>query len=303
MFIPATVCYNASSAVLRSLGDAKTPLISLIISTVLNAGLDVLFIVTLRMGIMGTAVATGIAQIISAVFNIVVIIRKKNELYLKTIPKKTRSMDIFKIVKTGLPAALESSLLALGSLSVQRLINSFGSVTISAYTAATKIDHIAIAPIVSIGGAISVYSAQNMGAGNIERIKKGLYRTLGVLLLICLVIATSILVFKRQLLGLFIDSPESINIAEQYLVIVSIAYFVAAVMRSYLNVLRGAGDVNTSAISGIAELATRIIFAYILVIPFGIKGVWISTPIAWSFGALIPVVRYYSGKWKNKKLV
>lgn len=303
IFIPSTVCYNASSAILRSLGNSKIPLISLIIATVLNAGLDVLFIAEFRMGVMGAAVATGVAQIVSAIVNILYLVIKRKELNMETIPLLPKYCDILKIIKTGLPGALESSLLSLGTLSVQRLINSFGSATISAYTAATRIDHIAIAPIISIGGALSVYSAQNMGAGNVERIRKGLYKSLGVLLCICFVIAVSIVTFRRQLLGIFIDSRESIEIGSKYLTIVSIAYFVAAVMRSYLNVLRGAGDVNTSAISGISELVTRIIFAYILVVPFGITGIWIATPIAWSCGALIPVIRYYSGKWKNKKLV
>lgn len=303
IFVPSTVCYNASSAILRSMGNAKTPLISLIIATILNAGLDVLFIAKFNMGVSGAAIATGIAQIVSAIFNISFIIIKRKELNLETLPMFPKLINIIKIVKTGLPGALESSLLSLGTLSVQRLINTFGSATISAYTAATKIDSIAIAPIVSVGSAISVYSAQNMGAGNTERIKHGLYRTLVVLLCICLVIAVCTVTFRRQLLGIFIESSESIEIGSRYLIIVSIAYFVAAIMRSYLNVLRGAGDVNTSAIAGISELATRIIFAYILVVPFGTTGIWIATPIAWSCGAAIPVIRYYSGKWKDKRLV
>lgn len=304
-FIPATIFYNASGAVLRSLGDSRTPLISLIISTVLNAALDVLFIVVFGLGIKGAAAATGIAQIISVIFNITVIFVKRNELNLNSLPFKPETEEIKKIITTGLPAALESSLLSLGTISVQRLVNSFGAITIAAYTASTRIDAIAIAPIVSVGSAISVYTAQNVGANNISRVRHGLYKTLGSLLGLCLMIVTGILIFKRPLLRLFLDSDAeaAVEIGARYLTIVSIAYFAAAVMRSYMNVLRGAGDVNVSAMSGVTELVIRIIFAYMLVNPFGETGIWIATPIAWSGGALITVLRFYSGKWLTKRLV
>ena len=107
-------------------------------------------------------------------------------------------------------------------------------------------------------------------------------------------------------MGLFLDSEkaaEAINVGSEYLTIVCFAYIVAAVMRTYLNVLRGAGDVNTSAFSGVMELVSRIIFAYLLVTPLGATGIWIATPLSWAVGAVVPVARYYSGKWKTKKLV
>ncbi|MCD8391125.1 MAG: MATE family efflux transporter [Firmicutes bacterium] len=302
-FVLSSAVYNATSAVLRSLGDSRTPLAALIISSFVNVALDLLFVAVFRWGIPGAAVATGIAQIVSAVFNIIVMYTRRRELNLESISIKPDKMSALRIIKTGLPAALESCLLSLGGLSVQKLVNSFGSATIAAYTAATKIDSIAIAPVVSVGSAISVFTGQNMGAGKIDRIRKGLYQTMFSLIALCFVIAVLIVIFRRSLLGLFLSSEESIMIGSRYLVIVSVAYCVAAVMRSYLNLLRGAGDVNTSAIAGLSELGARIVFAYILVIPLGSTGIWLATPIAWSFGALIPVIRYYSGKWLSKKLV
>ena len=136
-----------------------------------------------------------------------------------------------------------------------------------------------------------------------DRIKKGMYQTLASLIGICIVIAAGIVLFRNQLLGLFLDktqAAEAIAIGSKYLTIVCVAYIVAAVMRTYLNVLRGAGDVNTSAVAGILELIGRIIFAYILVRPLGSTGIWIATPLAWAMGASVPVIRYYSGKWINK---
>ena len=298
--------YTSAGAILRSLGDSRTPLYALILSSLLNVGLDLLFVIVFKAGVAGAAIATVIAQIISAVYCIVHIVRYREQLNLEGISFRTSKEALIRIFQTGLPAALESCLISLGTMSVQRLVNSFGKMTMAAYTAATKIDSIAIAPIVSIGMSLSVFAGQNRGAGNLDRIKKGLYQTLLSLIGICIVLATVIVLLRGQLLGLFLDkneAAEAIIIGSKYLVIVSVAYIVAAVMRTYLNILRGAGDVNTSAIAGILELTGRIIFAYILVHPFGSTGIWMATPLAWAMGASVPVIRYYSGKWKDKKLI
>ena len=298
--------YNSAGAILRSLGDSRTPLYALILSSLLNVGLDLLFVVVFKAGVAGAAIATVISQIISAVYCIVHIVRYREQLNLEGISFSTSKEALIRIFQTGLPAALESCLISLGTMSVQRLVNSFGEMTMAAYTAATKIDSIAIAPVVSIGMSLSVFAGQNRGAGNLERIRKGLYQTLLSLIGICIVLAVVIVLLRHQLLGLFLDkneAAEAIIIGSRYLVIVSVAYIVAAVMRTYLNILRGAGDVNTSAIAGILELTGRIIFAYILVHPFGSTGIWMATPLAWAMGASVPVIRYYSGKWKDKKLV
>ena len=305
-FTIGSAMYNASGSILRSLGDSRTPLYALILSSLLNVGLDLLFVVVFKAGVAGAATATVIAQIISAVYCTVHIVRYREQLNLEGISFQTSKNSLIRIFQTGIPAALESCLISLGTMSVQRLVNSFGEMTMAAYTAATKIDSVAIAPIISIGMSLSVFAGQNRGAGNIDRIKKGLYQTLLSLIGICIVLATVIVLLRGQLLGLFLDkneAAEAIAIGSRYLTIVCVAYIVAAVMRSYLNVLRGAGDVNTSAIAGILELAGRIIFAYILVHPFGSTGIWIATPLSWAMGASVPVIRYYSGKWKNKKLV
>lgn len=134
---------------------------------------------------------------------------------------------------------------------------------------------------------------------------RGLYH-LALLICACIVITSLIVIFRYQLLGIFLDPSqawEAIEIGGQYLTIVCVAYVVAAFMRCYLNVLRGAGDVNVSAVSGVTELCGRVLFAYMLVRPLGITGIWIATPIAWAMGAFIPITRYYSGKWMTKKLV
>lgn len=305
-FTIGTAMYNVSGAILRNIGDSRTPLYALILSSLINVALDLLFVVVFKTGVRGAAAATVIAQIVSAVFCITHIIRYREQLNLNGITFQTTKDAIIRIFRTGIPAALESCLIALGTMSVQRLVNSFGAMTMAGYTAAIKIDSIAIAPIISIGTALSVFAGQNMGAGNIDRIRKGLYQTLASLVCICVVLAVVIVIFRSQLLRLFLDqneAAEAIIIGSRYLTIVCVAYIIAAIMRTYLNVLRGAGDVNTSAVSGATELLGRIVFAYILVNYLGSTGIWIATPLAWAAGASVPVIRYYSGKWQNKRLV
>ena len=171
--------------------------------------------------------------------------------------------------------------------------------TMAGYTAAVKIDSIAIAPIVSVGSALSVFSGQNIGANQMDRIKKGMYQTLASLIGICIVIAAGIVLFRNQLLGLFLDktqAAEAIAIGSKYLTIVCVAYIVAAVMRTYLNVLRGRGDCYTSQSQVYLNLSEELFLHIYLFARSVSTGIWIATPLAWAMGASVPVIRYYSGK-------
>ena len=191
-------------------------------------------------------------------------------------------------------------------MSVQRLINSYGSEVMAAYVAANRIDTVAIQVIVSIGTALSVFTGQNMGKDQFDRIREGLYKTLAIMVGASVLIAALVLIFRYQLMALFLDSDASarvISIGVNYLSIIGIAYVIAGIMQSYQNVIRGAGDVNTCMVAGLTELAGRIVFAYLLSHFIGVNGIWIATPISWGCGCVIPVIRYYSGRWKTKKLV
>jgi Na+-driven multidrug efflux pump len=197
-------------------------------------------------------------------------------------------------------------MISLGGMSVQRLINSYGASVMAAYVAANRIDSVAIQVIVSIGTALSVFTGQNMGNNDFKRIHEGLRKTLGMMMAASISIAIIVLVFRFKLMGLFLDSEassEAVEIGATYLSIIGIAYVIAGIMQSYQNVIRGSGDVNTCMVAGLTELSGRIVFAYLLSSIIGVTGIWIATPLSWSCGCVIPVVRYYSGKWKGKRLV
>lgn len=303
---PFSMAYNGASAILRNMGDSKTPLLMLMLSSFLNIVLDLIFVLAFGMAVMGVGIATVISQAVSAAACLIYMRRYKNELHLDGLKIRLNRRCAKQIFKTGVPTALQSCMISLGTLSVQRLINSFGTQAVAAYTASTKIDSVAIMVVVTMGMSLAVYSGQNMGAGKVDRIKSGLYKTLALVLTYCVIMAIVMIFFGNNLLRIFLDpseAGEAVSIGTQYLRIIGIAYFMAGIMRCYLNVVHGTGDVNISMLTGLAELAFRIIASYILVKPLGLTGLWIAIPISWGCGSLIPVIRYYSGKWKYKSLV
>ncbi len=305
-FAFGSVIYNGASAILRSVGDSKTPLRAVIGASVVNVVFDLIFIIVCDMGVSGVAYATILSQCISALICMIKLIRVREKIGLIELNWLPDIDTVFLIIKTGFPAAFQSCMISLGGMSVQRLVNFFGASVMAAYVAANRVDSVAIQVIVSIGTALSVFTGQNIGKNQYERIKEALYKTLVVMVGASICIALVVLLEREQLMRLFLDadsSAQAIEIGCTYLSIIGVAYVIAGIMQSYQNVIRGAGDVNTCMMAGLTELAGRIIFAYLLSGILGVTGIWIATPISWGCGCVIPVIRYYSGKWKHKKLV
>ena len=157
-----------------------------------------------------------------------------------------------------------------------------------------------------MGTAPCVFTGQNIGRKYFDRIREGLWKSRIIMLASAAVIAVCAHVFRYPLMTIFLDpakDPEAVRVGASYLSIIGMAYLVCAVMQSYQNVIRGAGDVNTCMVAGLTELAGRIFFAYLLASRLGSIGIWLATPLSWSCGCVIPVLRYYSGKWMTKLLV
>ena len=306
IFVAGSVVYNGASAILRSFGDSRTPLYALVLGSVLNIVLDLLLILQFHMGVRGVACATVIAQHVSAIFCVFHLVRKRKEFRLNGLQKKPDQEMVKLIFKAGVPTAFQSCLISVGGMSVQRLINSFGASVMAAYAAACKIDSIAIQVIVSLGTALSVFTGQNMGMRRFDRIKQGLRSTLLMTGVASITIATLAFLFGENVMQLFLGtgaSKEVVRIGAEYLKIMGIAYIICGIMQSYQNVIHGSGDVNTCMVAGMTELAGRVIFAYLLAAVLGVTGIWIATPLSWGCGCVVPVVRYYTGKWKQKALV
>ena len=305
-FLAGNVLYNGCSAILRSFGDSRTPLYALMAASVLNIVLDLLFIVQFQLGVAGAALATVFAQHVSGIWCLTYLIRKREAFGLVGLQFRPQRQMVSDIVRIGVPTAFQSCLISIGGMSVQRLINSFGVAVMAAYTAANKIDNIALQGICSLGTALSVFTGQNMGARDFGRIRRGMRGTLAMSVCAAVIIASGAFCFGPDVMRLFLGSegsPETIRIGAQYLAIMGVAYVICGIMQSYQNVIRGSGDVNTCMVAGVTELLGRVIFAYVLASQIGVVGIWIATPLSWACGCVVPLVRYYSGKWKNKSVV
>lgn len=302
--------YNAFASVLRSMGDSRTPLFILIVSCAVNIGLDILFIAGFGMGVGGAALATVIAEGISAALCLWRLIALRGHLLpgIRSVPPVPSGAELKNIARAGLPTALQSSLVALGGMSVQGLVNSYGAAAMAAYAAASRIDALTIQIIVSLATALSVFTGQNRGDGNVARIELAWKQTLRIMLGVSAALALAVLAFREPLMRLFLDrdaAAEAIRIGSEYLAIIGIAYVIAGVMNTCLGVIRGAGDVNVSVTAGLVELGARVAFAFLLaaVLGMGVTGIWLATPISWGCGCVVAVLRYASGKWKQKGFV
>ncbi len=295
--------YNAFSAIFNALGDSKKPLVFLFLSSALNVGLDLLMVIRFHMGVRGVAWATLIAQAVSAVLSFIFLMRK-----LQKMPGTASSRFDAKLLKrmiiVAIPTVLQQSIVSVGMLLVQSVVNRFGSSFLAGYTAAIKLDSIAIVPMVAVGNAASTYVAQNIGAGRLSRIRQG-YR-------ICLVMVISIAVLitvPMQLAGdtmihWFLDSNSSaraIQVGTDYLKIVSGFYFVMGMMNVSNGILRGAADMKWFLAGSLVNLTTRVVLSYTLAtLTSGYVVMW-ANPVGWGICLIISVSRYFQGGWKKTR--
>lgn len=297
--------YNTLNSVFNALGDSKTPLYFLMFSSVLNIVLDLVFVINFSMGVKGVAYATFIAQALSAVLSFVRLMIK-----LRTIEaKEVRYFDasILKtICRIAVPSTIQQSIVSIGMFLVQTLINGYGSEVIAGYTAAAKIDSIAILPMVNVGNAMSTFTAQNIGADKPERIKSGLKSAYIMTAIIALSVTGILFAFAESFVSAFVDTSSNMNVISvgvEYLRIVGMCYIMMGVMNVTSGVLRGAGDIKVFLTSAICNLGTRVGLSYMLSGVFGARAIWCSIPVGWLVGFIISFARYKSGKWKNKKVV
>lgn len=300
----AVAAYNWINAVLRSLGDARTPLIFLIVASVINVVLDLLFVVVFQMDVQGAALATIISQGISALGSIVFAFFK-NPCFLLARNELKLRMNVFtKCLVTGIPIALQNALVSVSMIALQRTANSFNEDVMAAYTASMRVEQLVQQPFASLNAAISTFAGQNIGAGKRERAVKGYHRCVLVGLGFSLLMLTIFMLFSRQIVGIFVDEPAVLDIGEKALKLSSLFYFPLGLIHITRGMLNGAGDVGFALLNGIAEVVGRIGFAAILVnIPgVGYWAVWGTTCLTWVLTAAMSLIRYKSGIWRKKCL-
>ncbi len=305
---PGLFFYNISNSGFNALGKSRMPLLFLLISSVLNIGLDLLFILKFHWGVAGAAFATTISQYLAAAVSFITLLAYIRKNFPTEEKPKLFSGTLLKtIAKVAVPSMITSSVVSIGFVAVQSLINSFGTDVMAAYTAAVRIDGIAIVPIVQIGNATSTFTAQNIGAQQVDRVPKGYHVSLLMNAVICAAVGVLLFFLGSAFVSLFLDasvSANAIKIGSEYLRIVGSCYFLMGAMNASTGVLRGAGDATWTMIAILCNFASRVAFSYIMVAVTGdYHVIWWSNIIGWGVGFIIGYIRYRTGKWKTKSLV
>lgn len=300
-----TLCvaaYNWINSVMRSLGDSRTPLIFLVVASLLNVALDLLFVVVLDFGVTGAAYATVISQGVSAAGSIIVGFRKNPYFRLSREDFKVEPAVCKKCITTGVPIALQNAMISVSMIFLQRTANGFGETVMAAYTATMRVEQLIQQPFASMNAAVSTFAGQNIGAGLEKRVIRGYHLSMLVTIGFALAVMGVFLLCGDQIVGLFVDEPEVISIGGSALKLSCLFYTALGTIHTTRGLLNGAGDVIYAMINGFAEVAGRIGFALILVnIPgMGWWAVWTTTCLTWVLTALMSLIRYWQGKWKNK---
>ena len=301
----APIFYNMYNAYLRALGDTKRPLYILIFTVILNVILDLWFVIGLKLGVKGAAIATIISQMFSAVLCFTYARRSVPLLMVKKLAFDGKLFRL--ILRYGIPAALQMSFVSLATLTITRLINSFGSEALAAITAVNRIDQFVNMPIATLSAAMSTFVAQNMGAGLEDRARKG-FRTALMYMIGCAVFMSVVLmVFAPQLISLFLNkgdasAPEILRIGRSYMHIMVIFYFIFAIMFAFNGFFRGVGDAVMAMVFPVISLTIRTISAYMLIgyAGMGPEALAWSVPIGWSLSSLGSFVYYKKRLWVGK---
>jgi len=296
--------FHGISSVLRGLGDSKTPLYFLVISTVMNVILVWLFVAVFKWGVAGSAWATVISQA-GAFFTGIIYLNRTHEIVKLNSLKLVFDRAIFrKSLMIGLPTGLQQTFVSMGMLPITRLVNGFGTDAIAAYSAAGRLDSLAGLPAMNFGAALSTFVGQNLGANKPERVKQGLKATFMMSGALALFTSLFVIIFRQQLMGLFTTDAAVIALGAEYLVIVSSFYIFFSTMFVIGGVMRGAGDtIVPMFITLFALWAIRIPAAWIMSEYFGVDGIWWSIPVAWFIGMTLSYLYYLKGNWKKKVVV
>lgn len=293
--IVVSMLFNLFSNVMRALGDSRTPLIFLAIASIINIILDFVFILRFSMGVEGAAWATTISQAISAILCFIYIMRKMPILKLHRSDWHLTKKIIWAHLRMGVPMAFQNSIIAIGAITIQFALNNLGEVSVAAYTAAQKIDILAIQPMMSFGITMATFVAQNYGAGKIERIRIGIKQCSIISVGFSIIVGLFNILAGHFMILLFVgdNQPKVVSLAQTYLNINGSMYFVLALLFIYRFSLQGLGQSLAPTLAGVMELIMRTFAAIILSKYLGFTGISMASPLAW-IGSCIPLgIAYY----------
>lgn len=297
--LPFMFFYNMATGIFSALGDSKTPFIFLVVSSVTNIFVDIIFVKAFNMGIAGVAWATFICQGISAVLAVIVVFLRLSKIKVLQRCPVFSFIILVKLLKIAIPSILQQSFISIGNIIIQSVINEFGAGTIAGYSAAVKLNNLVITSFTTLANGISNFTAQNLGAGKSERIRDGFKAGLKMVWIISIPLVLLYFFAGKQLLYLFLDNPTNtaIHTGIMFLCILSPFYFVVSTKLVADGILRGAGLMSRFMITTFTDLILRVVLAIILSKQFGSTGIWCSWPIGWSIATTLSVIFYKKAKF------
>lgn len=297
------VIYNMATGILNAAGNSKKPLVYLAIASFTNIILDLLFIKIFKLGVMGAAIATDISQAISCILAIGYLLKVKSDykLYIKDL--KINKETAVKIIKIGLPTAIQNMVISFSNVLVQSSVNAYGATAMAGYAAYLKIDGFNILPVLSISMAVTTFTGQNVGANRLDRVKKGMYSSLIMVLVYTAFIGAVLLIFSHQVLGLFTHSAHVITYGQLVMKYFCPYYFLLGILNVLAGTVRGAGKGIPPMIILLFSMCIFRILWIKIALPFysSIDGVFILYPISWLVGAILMILYTKFGKWLPHK--
>lgn len=292
--IPITIFYNMLSCILRALGDTKTPLKYLTISSVLNIIFDLLFVIVFKMGVAGVAVATNISQLISGILCFIFMKKNVDVLCFEKEELKFSAQCCKRLIKVGVPMGLQFSITAIGSIILQAAVNTLGSAIVASVTAASKVQLLMIQPLETMGITMATYGGQNLGAGQIKRIRQGVRKSLILSMTYSIAACLAAAFLGRYLVYMFVEDPSKqlLDNAQKFMTIGGLFYPFLGVLFILRNLLQGLSYSFVSMFAGVTELAARTIVAFCFVKTIGYTAVCFASPVAWIVAAVMLVIVY-----------
>ncbi|MDY4788137.1 MAG: MATE family efflux transporter [Bacilli bacterium] len=294
--------YNVTTGIFSALGDSKTPLYFLIASSLGNIVLDIVFVVSFKMGVIGLALATLIAQGIAAIFCVITLFYRLRSLHCNEKPKIFSKGLLIAMCLVAVPSVLQQSFISIGNMIIQGIVNDYGSSIVAGFTAAIKLNTFVLTCITTVGGALSNFTAQNLGAKNVKRVKQGANASIIMMLFIVLPFTLFYLIFPNTALLIFMDeaSEVAMDVGRNFLYAVSPFYIVIAIKLMYDAILRGSANMKTFMVATFVDLFLRVILCFILNDSIGLEGIWWSWPIGWFIAMLVSAYFYFNNRWYAK---
>ena len=298
--LPFVFYYNIATGVFSALGDSKTPFLFLAVSSTANIAVDILFVTAFNMGVAGVAWATFLCQGISCVLAVVVVFRR-----FQTIGT-TEKAPLFswhllkRIAVVAIPSILQQSFISVGNITIQGIINSFGSAVMAGYSASIKLNNLVISSFTTLGNGISNYTAQNLGAHKFDRIHAGRCAGQKLVWLLCVPIAVLYFFGGKAMVSIFMDNPDgdAMAVGIQFLRIVAPFYFVVSAKLVTDGVLRGSGMMRQFMVATFSDLILRVALAKVLSGMLGSFGIWLAWPVGWVVGTVLSML-FYRRTWRS----